>query len=348
MKIGIAFSLHPAHTEAHAGPDDRFEEFDKPETVEALAQVFRNLGHEVALLGDGRGFLERTLAGPPDFVFNIAEGDGVGRCREARVPAVLEILGIPYSGSDPLTLAATLDKSVARTLVRPAGVPLPDGIVIPPGSEIEVIETAYASLLPDGDMRPLIVKPLAEGSSKGVRESKSLVENRHEFLQAVRRIHDDYFQPALVEEFIDGDEITVGLIGSTTDPSILGIMRIVPQVAEARFVYSIEVKRDWRRRVVYEVPARLSIEDRAEVVSVAMRAYRALGCRDLARIDIRLRDGVAYFIEANPLPGLNPESSDLAILARGVEVPYERLIERILNIALARNGLVGEPRLPHP
>ena len=109
------------------GPDDRFEEFDKPETVEAIAEVLRGEGHEVVLLGDGREFLAQVLADPPDFVWNMAEGEGVGRCREARVPAVLEMLGIPYTGSDPLTLAAALDKDVAKRLVAStAGVAVPE------------------------------------------------------------------------------------------------------------------------------------------------------------------------------------------------------------------------------
>jgi D-alanine-D-alanine ligase len=116
-------------------------------------------------------------------------------------------------------------------------------------------------------------------------------------------------------------------------------MRVVPKVPDPRFVYSIEVKRDCWQRVDYEVPARLTSADRAELESMAVRVYQALGCRDLTRIDVRLREGVPYFIEANPLPGLNPESSDLAIMARGVGLSYETLVERVLRTALARSGL---------
>ncbi len=130
MKIGITFDLVPVETNGQ-GPDDRYEEFDKPETVEALAAVIHGEGYEVMLLGDGREFLHNVLAEPPDFVFNIAEGQGVGRNRESRVPAVLEMLGIPHSGSDPLTLAATLDKDVAKTLVAQcAGLSVPGGVCL--------------------------------------------------------------------------------------------------------------------------------------------------------------------------------------------------------------------------
>src|SRR5438552_16670689 len=150
MRIGITFDLkedahrgatggmHASGTLAASGtalPDDLQEEFDSPVTIEAIASVLRNLGHDVVRLGDGRELLQRLLSDPPDFVFNFAEGHGVGRSREARVPAVLEMLGIPYTGSDPLTLAATLDKDCAKRLVRSAGVAVPDGFVCPPDAD---------------------------------------------------------------------------------------------------------------------------------------------------------------------------------------------------------------------
>src|SRR5947208_12579805 len=135
MRIGITYDLKTDLSGRPDLPDDFQEEFDSPATVEAIAQVLRGLGHQVKRLGDGRELLERLLADPPDFVFNFAEGQGVGRCREARVPAVLEMLGIPYTGSDPLTLAATLDKDCAKRLVQSAGVRCPRGVVVGPGDD---------------------------------------------------------------------------------------------------------------------------------------------------------------------------------------------------------------------
>jgi D-alanine-D-alanine ligase len=147
-----------------------------------------------------------------------------------------------------------------------------------------------------------------------------------------------YRQPVLVEEFIDGDELTVGLIGNGV-PEVFGLMRVVPRWTAGPFVYSLQVKRDYLRLVDYECPAKLSPRDTAAVRQAALTVWQALGCRDVARIDFRLRDGVPYFLEANPLPGLAPESSDLVLMSRLLGVEHHELIGRILHTALTRLGL---------
>jgi D-alanine-D-alanine ligase len=144
-----------------------------------------------------------------------------------------------------------------------------------------------------------------------------------------------YEQPVLVEEFIDGDELTVGIVGNAP-PQVIGVMRIVPLTVKSNFVYSLEVKRDWVSRVRYECPAQLSSEDSAAVEQAALCAFQALGCRDVARIDFRLRGGVPYFIEANPLPGLSPKSSDIVILARAMGIEHSELLRRIIAVAMER------------
>jgi D-alanine-D-alanine ligase len=363
LRIGIAFDLAPTDPALRQeGPDDRFEEFDKPETVEAIAEVIRGEGHEVILFGDGREFLTRVLADPPDFVFNIAEGEGVGRCREARVPAVLEMLGIPYSGSDPLTLSVCLDKMATKQMLQPneslvaaeLGSRLPMGWELPP-SPSEVEEEldwlyAYSGRGPLHDRTfwlsepmPLILKPTFEGSSKGIR-GDCIARSKEEAVAIYRRLVQDYQQPILAEEFIEGDEVTVGIVGTNRNrggkgQEVLGVMRVVPRIPSESFVYSLEVKRDWRNLVDYEVPA-LYPADLIEMLGQsAMTAAGFLGCRDLARIDFRVRDGVPYFIEANPLPGLAPGTSDLVILARGYGIEYPDLIRKILHAALTRVGL---------
>jgi D-alanine-D-alanine ligase len=335
VNIGLAYSLREEEplpnsgNGRHDGPhDDAQEEFDSPETIQALAAALTELGHEVERLGDGEPLLKRLLSGPrPDLVLNIAEGAGNSRSREARVPAVLEMLGVPYTGSDPLALAATLDKDCAKRLVRDAGVATPRwACFVGDWSSIqgELEHLAW----------PLFVKPAYEGSSKGIRE-QSLVDQQEDLRATVERLFAAYRQPVLIEEFIDGDELTVGVVGNDP-PQVLGIMRIEPTQPQPRFVYDLAVKRDWRRRVRYECPARLEPAVAAAVERAVLACWQALGCRDVARFDFRLRSGEPVFLECNPLPGLSPESGDLVLLARAMEVDYTALVGRIVAAALER------------
>jgi D-alanine-D-alanine ligase len=374
MRIGIACDLKIAANGANRGagfqpasysaadrqlPDDFQEEFDSPATVEAIADVLRGLGHDVQILGDGRELLERLLAEPPDFVFNIAEGEGIGRSREARAPAVLEMLGIPYSGSDPLTLAVTLDKDCAKRLVASAGIAVPRGRVMEgqrPGigaqkSEVSGQKSAVGGQRPEvrsqaalGLTFPVIVKPAWEGSSKGIR-SHCLVERVQQLGAVLESLQSDYQQPVLVEEYIQGDEITVGIVGNDS-PHIIGMMRVLPSKPTEHFIYSVDVKRDFRREVRYESPPQLGRDVIDSIAQSALEAYRVLGCRDVARVDFRVHEGVPYFLEVNPLPGLNPDSSDLVILAGLCGWSYARLVKTIFESALNRclsGGWVARP-----
>jgi D-alanine-D-alanine ligase len=336
VRIGITYDLKSDEPVPPGAPDDFQEEFDSPATIEAIAAALRQLGHEVVRLGDGRELLQRLLSDPPELVFNLAEGQGVGRSREARVPAVCEMLGIPHTGSDPLTLAVTLDKDTARRLAASAGVVVPCGLIIGPEALPEQFSPTSLAQFPF----PVILKPAWEGSSKGIRK-KCLVDRAEDVAEVIEGLRRDHHQPVLMEEFIAGDELTVGVLGNTS-PRLLGVMRVVPVKKQPRFVYSLEVKRDFRRQVKYECPAQLSAHDTAAVEKAALAAYEVLGCRDVARIDFRLRDGVPYFLEANPLPGLTPETSDLVILAELVGLSHAQLIEAILTATLER----VKPRLP--
>jgi D-alanine-D-alanine ligase len=333
MKIGITYDLKTDPSASAHLPDDFQEEFDSPVTVEGIAAVLRGLGHEVALLGDGRELLERLLRDPPDFVFNIAEGHGVGRSREARVPAVLEMLGIPYTGSDPLTLSVTLDKDCAKKLIQSTRVKVPQWTMWQPDEPLDDITTRHS--LP----YIAIVKPAWEGSSKGIR-GKCVVDTPAELAEAIETHRRAYRQPVLVEEYIEGEELTVGIVGNAP-PQIIGVMQVLPTKTEERFVYSLEVKRDYLQRVHYECPAKLPPDRLKAVEEAALLVYRELGCRDIARIDFRLKDGTPYFLEVNPLPGLNPESSDLVILSRLAGFSYEHLIESILQAARDRHAHIG-------
>ena len=339
MRIGLAFTLKPDAPPAAGAPDDLHEEYDSPATVRAIADVLRSLGHEAVELGDGRPLLQALLRDPPDLVFNFAEGSGVSRSREARVPAVCEMLGVPYTGSDPLALAVALDKDVCRRLAEAAGLTVPKGLALsfPPGEYDGDFAEFPPAVAEAGLSYPVIAKPVCEGSSKGVR-SKSLIHTAAEFGPTVLGLWNDYRQPVLVEEFIAGDEVTVGITGNDP-PQPLGVMRVLPKQPAEHFVYSLEVKRDYANRVDYEVPARLGPGVSEAVAADALTVFAALGCRDVARADFRVRDGVPYFLEINPLPGLNPETGDLCVLATGLGIPHVELIRMILDGAIRRYGL---------
>lgn len=328
LDIGIACDLKSDFAGQVDGPDDRLEEYDSTATVEAIAAALRALGHAPRILGGGRRFLERVLSRPPDLVFNIAEGFGT-RSREAHVPAVCEMLGIPFTHSDPLTLAVTLDKAAAKRLVASAGGATPGFAVV------ESLEDLAGVSLPF----PLIAKPLFEGSSMGIRRT-SRVDDGRALRREVERLLEDYREPVLVEEFCPGAEITVGILGEGATARAIGAMEIVPRRgSRERFVYSLEVKRDWRTEVEYHVPPRQPETTVRAVLDLALAAYRALGCRDVGRVDTRLAaDGIPRFLEANPLPGLAPETGDLVILAERSGLSYEALIDRIVQGALARRS----------
>jgi D-alanine-D-alanine ligase len=330
MKIGLSYDLKEAVTLGKDQPEDALEEYDSLETVNALKTAIEARGHTVAQLGGGREFLKRVLAEKVDFVFNISEGLGSYRGREAQVPSVLEMLDIPYSGADPQCLAICLDKHLTKKLVAWEGVATPRWCVIT-GSGIKA--TDWDSL-----PYPAFVKPVWEGSSKGIRLS-SLVHNPGELKKLVSGLMAQYQQPVLVEEFIAGEEITVGLIGNAP-PQVLGVMRVVPRKKDPNFVYSLEVKRDYEKLVDYECPARLEEKTLSKIREYSLKAFEILECRDFARVDFRVSpDGVPYFLEINPLAGLNPRSSDLIIMANLVGLKHSDIISSILEAALRRNSL---------
>ncbi len=327
MIVGLSYDLKDDIEPGCAAADDYLEEYDSRETVELIAGSLKTIGHTVTMLGGGREFIENVLRQPVDLVFNIAEGRGNYRSREAQVPAILELLGIPYTGSDPLCLAACLDKPMAKKLVALEGVPTPHWSLIQTRSDIEHACRQVQTF-------PLIAKPAFEGSSKGIRLA-SVIENADRAREEITRIYDNYRQPVMVEEFIDGDEVTVGVTGNLA-PRVLGIMRILPKNKNGHFVYSLEVKRDYKNRVVYECPANLSPGIAGKISDLAVKVFRVLGCRDFARMDFRIGpDNAPYFIEVNPLPGLGSHS-DLYLMALMLGWTHEKLVKSILDAALER------------
>jgi D-alanine-D-alanine ligase len=330
MHIGIAYDLRSDFEAPRGGPDDALEEYDSPATIDAIEAALRARGYEVVRLGGGRGFVERVLVAAPELVFTLAEGRG-SRSREAHVPAVCEMLGIDCTHSDPLTMAVALDKGVAKRIVAAAGVPTPRSAVVDAEEALARVDLAY----------PLFAKPLHEGSSMGIR-GRTRVANEAELAQRVGALLADYGEPVLVEEYCDGPEFTVAVLGTGSSARTVAAMEIVPkQAAVADFVYSLERKRspNWRAEMDYVAPPRRAREYVAEVERVALAAHVALGCRDVSRVDVRVgRDGTPQFIEANPLPGIAPGWSDLALLWERLGRTYEDLVHSIVDAARARLG----------
>jgi D-alanine-D-alanine ligase len=329
MRIGLSYDLKEAVTD-HAATDDALEEYDSLETVNVITAALEDSGHKVIRLGGGIPLLDRLRRERLDIVFNIAEGRGAYRSREAQVPCLLEMLDIPYTGSDPACLAVCLDKPLTKKLAAVGGVRTPRWRVVGNESELAGIDW-------DGFPFPAIVKPACEGSSKGIRLT-SLVEDERRAGEEAARVLAGYRQPVMIEEFIDGDEVTVGIVGNAP-PELVGMMRILPRARIGRFVYSLEVKRDYLNLVDYEAPADLPAATLARLEADSLKVFKVLGCRDFARVDFRIAgDGTPCFIEINPLPGLGTYS-DLVIMALKMGWTHEGLIVAVLDAALERYRL---------
>lgn len=321
VRVGLVYNLKRDAT------DESQAEFDSQTTIDALADAIASHGHEVVRVEAGPDLARRLESSESerafDLAFNIAEGFR-GRGRESLVPALLELHRIPYTGSDAATLAVTLDKGVAKRVVSSAGVPTAPFLVTRNGRK---------ALAPGMDF-PLMVKPVAEGSSKGIR-AKSVVHNRAELIEAVRENVEMYGQPALVEAFLPGREFTIGVLGEHR-LRVLPPLEVVFTSDSATPIYGYdEKKNDTGYRV--ECPAQVDAELAAELERVAKTCFETLGCRDVARIDVRLdAAGRVNFIECNPLPGLTPGWSDLCMIGLGAGMPYEELVGAILRPGVRR------------
>jgi D-alanine-D-alanine ligase len=323
MRVGFVYNVRSKHALA-AGDEDA--EFDDPATIAAIGDAIGSHGHDVVGLEADATLPAALVAANVDVVFNIAEGKG-SRSRESQVPALLDLLGIPYTGSDAVAMGVTLDKSLAKLVVRSAGVATPLGVVMTTDDEPR----------PGGFSLPAVVKPLHEGSGMGIT-SDSVVTDEGRLRELARAVIDRYGQPVLSEEYVAGREITVGLLGSPA--RVLPPMEVTFIDPPEHPVYSFEVKQEWERLVQYEVPAVLHDSTLAAITSASERAFAALGCRDVARLDFRLDPvGVAHFLECNPLPGLGPHGhglGDLTLIAESAGISFEGLIGEILDCALRR------------
>lgn len=328
MLVGLAFDLKDDFALVSGAPEDINEEYDSINTVRLIESSLKSLGHDVLLLGGGRNFLKAVLEQTSlDIVFNIAEGRGTCPSREAQVPGMLEMLDIPYTGSTPLCLCLCLDKPLAKTLLENAGVATPAWHMV--GSQADIDNTDWNKL-----GYPVIAKPAHEGSSIGIH-ANSLIKNPRQAPLIAGKLLAAYRQPVMLEEYIAGAEVTVAVTGNVS-PRVFGAMSIIPRHASPDFIYSVEVKRDYVNLVDYQCPPRLPETTLNSVEDIALKAYRVLGCRDIARLDFRIdAAGTVYLLEINPLPGLGSHS-DLVIMADMMGINHPGLINSILSTACTR------------
>jgi D-alanine-D-alanine ligase len=320
--VALVYNLKRSDTHQ----DDREAEYDSPKTIALLRGALESLGNRVAEAEADSSLSVRLPALGADLVFNIAEGNS-GRNREAQVPALCELLEIPYTGSDPATLSICLDKALAKRLLLQAGVPTP---------RFALLEDARDSLPPELRF-PLIAKPNAEGTSKGLGPD-SVVDGLEALRSLVRRLITRYRQPVIVEEYITGREFTVGLVGYPR-PRLLPVMEVVFHGGGDRPVYGYGYKQDFSKEVTYRCPADLDPAALSRLEAAARDAFQALGCRDVARIDLRVDcQGSPYVLEVNPLPGLTPGFSDLCLISEAAGMSYPALVAEILAGARARGG----------
>ncbi|HKD47078.1 MAG TPA: hypothetical protein VKB67_05290 [Rhizomicrobium sp.] len=330
MRIGVTYDLRSDYL-ALGLSEEETAEFDAEETIAAICQALSALGHRPERIGGIRPLAQALALGQRwDAVFNICEGRK-GVSREAQVPALLEAYDIPYVFSDPLTLALSLDKAMTKRVVRDAGVPTADFAVIEHEADIAKINLPL----------PLFLKPVSEGSGKGV-DASSLVTDRGQMESVARDLLGRFGQPVLVEEFLPGREFTVGITGTGERASVLGVSEIVPKDKYVGQAYGYKNKSDWEDRLSI-VPVRDA--DAKAAGEVALAAWKVLRCRDGGRADVRLnKSGSPCFIEVNPLAGIRPGYSDLCFIAEFQNLSYRDLIGKFLGSFLERHPGLALPQ----
>ena len=327
MRVGLTYDLRDDYRALGFSAEDAAE-FDSRETIDALDAAVRAMGFATERIGQVRELTRRLAAGERwDLVLNIAEGvRGFGR--ESQVPALLEAYDIPHVFSDALACALTLHKGMAKHVLRDQGVPTPDFAVVETDADADAVTLPF----------PLFVKPVAEGTSKGV-DGASRVTTREELRAACARLVARHRQPAIVERFLPGREVTVGVVGTGDRAETVGVLEVLLTGDAEDAGYTYENKARWEERVRYRL---VDDEFARESCALALAAWRGLGCRDGGRVDLRAgADGRPQVLEINPLPGMNPTYSDLPILWRLSGRPYGELVERIVRSALLRVAAPG-------
>ncbi len=346
MNVALVFNLREESVNDDEPPsqppaepaNDIYAEWDDFDTIAAV-EAAMSTRHQVTLINADLDAFEKLRRLKPDLVFNIAEGLH-GASREAQIPALLDMLQIPYSGSDPVTLGLCLDKQRTKEILKQHRVPSPRFWIVATPVEI-----------PRNLRYPLMVKPCLEGSSKGVTNN-ALVHNRKELVRQLEWITTTYAQKAIIEEFLPGREFTVALMGNGTDIRVLPIVEInfASLPAGCNPIYSYEAKWVWDTEEtplqIFDCPAQLEPFLQQQIEHLCRRAFHALGCRDWCRVDVRLDAlGRPHVIELNPLPGILPrpeQNSCFPKAARAAGLSYTEMILQVVDIASQRYNLVQE------
>lgn len=326
MLAGITYDLRD-HYRALGFPEEDVAEFDSIATINAIDDTLKKLGFETERIGAVTRLAEMLVRGRKwDFIFNIAEGVyGIGR--EAQVPAICDAYRIPYTFSDPCVLSLTLNKELTKRIVRDLGLATPDFTLVRNSADTDNINIPF----------PLFVKPYAEGTGKGINAS-SIIKN-HESLKTVcNELLVSYSQPVLVESYLPGREFTVGILGTGAEARVIGVLEVkLKENAEAG-VYSYVNKEKCEEFVEYVL---MDDDTAAAAADLALKSWQGIGCLDGGRVDIRCDDnGKPYFLEVNPLAGLQPVHSDLPIICEKSGISYTDLIACIVKSALSRYGLL--------
>jgi D-alanine-D-alanine ligase len=330
MKVGLTYDLRAEYL-ALGYDDQETAEFDRVDTIEAIEGSLQALGHATERIGNVMNLTRKLVSGNRwDMVFNIAEGlRGFGR--EAQVPALLEAYDIPYTFSDPLVMSLSLHKGHTKRVIRDAGVPTPDFLVVEDGRRIGALSFAP----------PYFVKPVAEGTGKGITPA-SIIRRPEDLGPRCVELIDAYHQPVLVEAFLPGREFTVGLLGTGSEAIALGTIEVHLRAAAEPLIYSYLNKENCEELVEYRRVDAAGDATVREAEAIALQAWRVLGCRDAGRIDIRCDvQGRPQFMEVNPLAGMRPAHSDLPIICSQIGMPYQALIEKI--VASARRRITSQP-----
>lgn len=324
--VGLTYDLKTDYKFKAGDPPDANAEFDHPSTIDVIAGAIESQGYKVKRIGNVSNLLEKIDKLNVDIVFNISEGL-TGRNRESQVPMLLEMARVPFVGADALTLALTLDKVMAKKVFIAEKIPTPKFFEIKDTGSLDIDHLKF----------PLIVKPRFEGSSKGLSEN-SRVENREGLIAQAEYIVNTYQQPALVEEFISGQEFTVVVIGNS-QPEALPIVQVKIDgklKLNDKFYTFSRITSD---RLEYICPAHINNDLKNKISELAIKTYNAVECRDFGRIDFRVdNDGNIYVLEINPLPSLSTEDV-FPLVAREIGLSYNQVIGKILKVALTRHNL---------